>query len=143
MLGRWLGRASAITLALLGGGCGTFVNTTSFAPDSVGAGQRRIYGGVIWDLEGEYRALTTPFPQYFLGIHPPMILAYLLDLPLSAFGDTITLPITIGEALGFSLPPWPSPPEMPPGWVPPVVGAAQLPPPREVGPDSIEPPANR
>ncbi|HEX3149793.1 MAG TPA: hypothetical protein VHR66_17080 [Gemmataceae bacterium] len=144
MLGRWLGRTSVIALTLLGGGCGTLVNTTSYAPDEVNPGQRRIYGGVVWDLRGEYRALTTPFPHYFLGINPPMIIAYLLDLPLSAIGDTITLPITIGEALGISLPPVPSPPEMTFGSMPPPpVSTGQLPPPREVGPDSKEPPVNR
>src|SRR5438045_7517091 len=107
MPGRWLARAGVLAVSLLGGGCGTFVNVTNFAPEEIGGGQRVIYGGVIWDAEGEYRALTTPFPRYPLGIHLPMILAYLIDLPLSAIGDTITLPITVGEALGFSLPPWP------------------------------------
>ena len=136
MPGRWLGRAGVVAVALLGGGCGTLVNTTNFAPTEIGGGQRQIYGGVAWDLEGEYRALTTPYPHYFLGIHLPMILAYLIDTPLSAIGDTVTLPITIGEALGFSFPPWPAPPERVSERGPPVVG--ELPPPRVVGPALAE-----
>ena len=63
-----------------------------------------------------------------------MILGYLLDTPLSAIGDTLTLPITVGEALGWSLPPWPDPG---PGYYPGeamVVPVQTLPPPRPVGP---------
>ena len=129
MPGRGLGLAGVAAVALLGGGCGTLVNVTSYAPPEIGGGQRLVYGGVLWDLEGEYRALTTPYPQYHLGVRLPMILFYLIDLPFSAVGDTLTLPITVGEALGFSFPMWPSPPmhvEVAP--VPPT----QLPPPRVV-----------
>jgi uncharacterized protein YceK len=111
MPGRGVGLAGVAAVALWGGGCGTFVNVTHFAPPEIGGGQRLVYGGVVWDLEGEYRALTTRYPQYRLGVRLPMIFFYLLDLPLSAIGDTLTLPITVGEALGLSLPPWPAPPE--------------------------------
>ena len=129
MPGRGLGLAGVAAVALLGGGCGTLVNVTSFAPPEIGGGQRLVYGGVLWDLEGEYRALTTPYPQYRLGVRLPMIFFYLLDLPLSAVGDTLTLPITLGEALGLSFPVWPPPPERV-EVVP--VPATQLPPPRVV-----------
>ena len=136
MPGRGLGLAGVAAVALLGGGCGTMVNVTNFAPPEVGGGQRTIYGGVVWDLEGEYRAWTTPYPEYPLGIHLPMILAYLIDTPLSAIGDTFTLPITVAEALGFSLPPWPGPPTPAPPRLPPraVVPVGELPPPRVVSP---------
>jgi uncharacterized protein YceK len=138
MPGRWLGLTGVAAVALLGGGCGTCVNVTNFAPPEIGGGQRLIYGGVRWDLEGEYRALTTPYPHYYLGVHLPMILEYLIDIPLSAIGDTFTLPITIGEALGLSLPPWPDRPA--PEWVPPpAIGPAELPPPRVVGPAAPPP----
>jgi uncharacterized protein YceK len=149
MPGRGVGLAGVAAVALLGGGCGTLVNVTTFAPPEIGGGRRAVYGGVVWDLEGEYRAWTTPQPRYWLGVHPPMILAYLIDTPLSAVGDTLTLPITVGEALGFSLPPWPAPPEpapvrLPPGPVGPV---EQLPPPRVVGPPTayqpVAPPNSR
>jgi hypothetical protein len=65
-----------------------------------------------------------------------MILAYLIDTPLSAIGDTFTLPITVAEALGFSLPPWPAPPERVPVRLPagPAVPVELLPPPRVVAP---------
>ena len=141
MPGRGLGLAGVAAVALLGGGCGTLVNVTNFAPAEVGGGQRTIYGGLVWDLEGEYRALTTPYPRYPLGIHLPMILAYLIDTPLSAIGDTFTLPITVAETLGLSLPPWPAPAGPPPGYWPPgpVVPAEQLPPPRVVGPGTPYP----
>ena len=128
MPGRGLGLAGVAAVALLGGGCGTLVNVTNFAPPELGGGQRLVYGGVVWDLEGEYRALTTPYPQYRLGVRLPMIFFYLLDLPLSAVGDTLTLPITVGEALGYSFPAWPPPPER----VVVATPAAQLPPPRVV-----------
>jgi len=139
MPGRWLRLAGVAAVALLGGGCGTLVNVTDFAPPEIGGGRRAIYGGVVWDLKGEYRALTYSYPptdRYTLGIHGPMILAYLLDLPLSAIGDTFTLPITVSEALGFGWPRWPEPAGPPPGvWPPgPVVPVEQLPPPRVVGP---------
>jgi uncharacterized protein YceK len=147
MPGRGLGLAVVAAVALLGGGCGTMINITNFAPAEIGGGQRKIYGGLVWDLEGEYRALTTPQPHYWLGIHLPMILDYLIDTPLSAVGDTFTLPITIGEALGFSLPPWPAPSGPPPGTViaHPTVAprgpVEQLPPPREVRPAATAYPA--
>jgi hypothetical protein len=112
------------------------VNVTNFAPEEIGGGRRAIYGGVRWDLEGEARALTTPQPRYRLGVHLPMILEYLIDIPLSAIGDTFTLPITVGEALGFSLPPWPDRAVPSPEWFPPV---AELPPPRVVGPATPPP----
>ena len=63
MPGRGLGWAAVAAVALAGGGCGTFVNVTTFAPAEIGGDRRQIYGGVIWDLEGEYRALTTPYPR--------------------------------------------------------------------------------
>lgn len=134
MPGRGLGLAGVAAVALLGGGCGTLVNVTGYAPPELGGGQRLVYGGVLWDLEGEYRALTTPYPQYRLGVRLPMIFFYLFDLPLSAVGDTLTLPITLGEALGLSfVPEWPPPP----GRVEVVpVPATQLPPPRVVPPTS-------
>lgn len=139
MPGRGVGLACVAAVALLGGGCGTLVNVTNFAPPEIGGGKRAIYGGVIWDLEGEYRAWTTPYPptlRYTWGINGPMILEYLIDTPLSAIGDTFTLPITVGEALGFSLPPWPGPPERVPERLKPgpVVPTEQLPPPRVVAP---------
>jgi uncharacterized protein YceK len=133
MPGRGLGLAGVAAVALLGGGCGTLVNVTGFAPPEIGGGQRLVYGGVVWDLEGEHRALTTPYPQYRLGVRLPMIFFYLFDLPLSAVGDTLTLPITLGEAVGLSAPMWPSPPERVVVVGPP---AAQLPPPRVVPPTS-------
>jgi uncharacterized protein YceK len=147
MPGRAVGLAGVAAVALLGGGCGTLVNVTTVAPAEIGGGQRAVYGGVVWDLEGEYRAWTTPYPptlRYTWGVNGPMILAYLFDLPLSAIGDTLTLPITVGEALGFSLPPWPAPPDGPPPgyWPPGPVGPVeQLPPPRVVAPPTPAPPA--
>jgi hypothetical protein len=145
MPGRGLVRAGVVAVALLGGGCGTTINVTNFAPPEIGGGRRAIYGGLVWDLEGEYRALTTPQPRYRLGVHLPMILAYLIDTPLSAIGDTFTLPITVGEALGFSLPPWPAPPEPPPGrWLPArAVPVEQLPPPRVVNPYPVVTPPTK
>ena len=131
MPGRGLGLAGVAVVALFGGGCGTLVNVSGYAPTQIGGGQRMIYGGVVWDLEGEYRALTTPYPQYRLGVRLPMIFFYLFDLPFSAIGDTITLPITVGEALGLSFPTWPPPPDY---VVPAPLPPAQLPPPRPVAP---------
>jgi hypothetical protein len=141
MPGRWLGVAGVAAVALLGGGCGTCTNITTYAPPDLGEGQRRIYGGVRWDIEGEVRAWNTPYPETFRydwGINGPMILAYLMDLPLSAIADTFTLPVTVPEAFGISwLPPFPEPPPTPPGRLggpivipPPPVEA--LPPPREL-----------
>lgn len=135
MPGRGLGLAGAAAVALLGGGCGTTINVTSYAPAEIG-GQRAIYGGVVYDLENEYRALTTPHPTAWFGIHLPMILAHLIDLPLSAIGDTVTLPVTVGETIGISLPPWPPDPPPAPPKAGPVVAPEPLPAPRPIVPGS-------
>jgi uncharacterized protein YceK len=145
MPGRRWRLAVVAAVALSGGGCGTCVNVTNFAPEEIGGGRRAIYGGVVWDVENLARAVTTPQPRYWLGVNLPMIVEHTIDTPLSAIGDTFTLPITVGQALGFYLPPWPdrSPMPPPPGWgaKPQVVGPAEvLPAPRVVGPPPREVP---
>jgi uncharacterized protein YceK len=58
--------------ALLTGGCGTVANTFGCNGEE---GARRVYGGVRLDLAGPC--------------------GNLLDVPLSAVGDTVTLPVTV------------------------------------------------
>ncbi len=56
-------------------GCGTVDNLTN--------GDRQVYGGVRHDFQNVSSGKT----------------AALLDVPFSAIGDTVTLPVTAGKAL--------------------------------------------
>jgi uncharacterized protein YceK len=73
-------------------GCGTVMN---FLPDNhvfPGSGEKAIYGGVSYDVTGAGKAE---------GFWEALLVALLLviDLPLSAGMDTVTLPITIPVTL--------------------------------------------
>jgi uncharacterized protein YceK len=73
-------------------GCGTVMN---FLPDNhvfPGSGEKAVYGGVVYDVTGAGKAE---------GFWETLLVAFLLliDLPLSAAMDTVTLPITIPVTL--------------------------------------------
>src|SRR5689334_714008 len=69
---RWVISMPVTTIALLSIGCGTFFNTVPVTKSE--RPQYSIYGGVQGDLGP---------------------CCNILDLPFSALGDTVTLPITI------------------------------------------------
>src|SRR5262249_44683538 len=84
---------ACLTAALLSG-CGTMGNLWSCCS---GSGGERVYGGVYKDVKLVAEGVGR-------GIHPdeegpwfPLAAACLMtfDLPLSAIGDTLTLPLTI------------------------------------------------
>jgi uncharacterized protein YceK len=77
-------------------GCGTVQNLRDSAADPPAA---RVYGGVRYDIEGSTNDLTDMDGGHggLPGLLVERVLGtYLLlvDLPLSAVGDTLTLPIT-------------------------------------------------
>jgi uncharacterized protein YceK len=72
--------------ALVGSGCGTIANLQTGKPD--------LYGGVQHDVQ----LLETPRPQpQGIGIRNLGALVLFVDLPLSAVGDTLTIPLAIYE----------------------------------------------
>jgi uncharacterized protein YceK len=74
--------ASAVWLS----GCGTIANLETGKPE--------LYGGVQKDVE----VLETPRPQpQGIGIRNLGALVLFVDLPLSAVGDTLTIPLAIYE----------------------------------------------
>jgi uncharacterized protein YceK len=113
-MARW---AAAALLAVAGlglAGCGTMSNlpATGFAFLDA-TPQRRIHGGVRHDLDLARDSLGNP-AAWDGEDGPPGVFNYWLfgDLPLSAVGDTLTLPITVtAAALGASRPAAPPPQE--------------------------------
>jgi uncharacterized protein YceK len=90
------------TLAISSGGCGTVRNLQqAVGPKDVpemppDAPMKRVYGGVRSDwseLAGWQRDPEAP--------HPGTYLSALIDLPLSAVGDTLTLPYTLAWEKGL------------------------------------------
>jgi uncharacterized protein YceK len=92
--------AVAVSLALpalLLGGCGTVLNTTYFTAEEGGGS---VYGGVKVDVDLS-RSLVLEAPPadedtgQRISRYSMAAWTMLIDLPLSAIGDTLTLPITI------------------------------------------------
>lgn len=69
---------------------------SAFKPGSYG-GTKAIYGGVKFDVQRGTDWLRESVDE------PPMALAglyvWIIDLPISAIGDTVTLPVTIPAAI--------------------------------------------
>lgn len=80
--------------ALSNSGCGTFANMSSSHAD----GGQRIYGGVRLDCVMTWAALSYTFGHND-GSHSDATLEGIPDLPLSAIGDTVTLPFTITASI--------------------------------------------
>jgi uncharacterized protein YceK len=76
-------------------GCGTAANTLWFIPEE---GGMRVYGGVRADWESARQSAADPSRPA-----GPLWLC-IADMPLSAVGDTLTLPFTVPAALCRSLP---------------------------------------
>ena len=94
---------SSVLLCLFLTGCGTWHNVVRTEENVAGEmvsipGPKTVYGGVERDIEvaSDWLSLS---PAWQVAAIP--ILAYytLIDLPLSAVGDTITLPLTVAESL--------------------------------------------
>lgn len=104
----------AAVLALGLGGCGTVVNCVGIH----GAPARAIYGGVRQDAENGYRhlgeAFSGPAPSFPAMPKPPDPVSdwasktfcavcgvgmWIVDLPVSAVADTLTLPVTVPATL--------------------------------------------
>jgi uncharacterized protein YceK len=98
--GHNMGKAAAWALltASLVGGCGTMGNLWSCCS---GSGGERIYGGVCKDVQLVAEGVAQGFHPDEDGPWFPLAAACLmtLDLPLSAIGDTLTLPLTIPATL--------------------------------------------
>src|SRR4051812_26255035 len=84
--------------ALVMSGCGTIANTVWLFPEE---GGQRVYGGVRGDWEIAREAATNRSES------GPNTLLWLpiADMPLSAVGDTVTLPVTVPLALWHSVRP--------------------------------------
>ncbi|QEG27734.1 hypothetical protein GobsT_24940 [Gemmata obscuriglobus] len=101
----------AALAAALGGGCGTVDNVRRPVyplPNSPNTHVCRVYGGVRGDfgMMTEYPWRDTPsFIDYIVL---PVMSA--IDLGLSAFGDTVTLPYTVGVEVWRAFNPDPPPP---------------------------------
>jgi uncharacterized protein YceK len=74
------------SLLLAGSGCGTVLNFFSGESE----GPKRVYGGVRMDCQFAAEQLKDCRVD-----GPPLVLFALFDLPLSAFGDTLTLPLVV------------------------------------------------
>jgi uncharacterized protein YceK len=87
---------AALTAGL--GGCGTAANTLWLAPFE---GGQRVYGGVRTDMEIVRQSITGEPESKGQSPRDRCITAVALavDLPLSAVGDTLTLPYTVPAAL--------------------------------------------
>ena len=114
----------ALVVALAATGCGTAFNVQKptqgglFTPNSEES--RRVYGGVRFDVENLADCGRKPGPvSLFFGS------LILLDLPLSAAADTLTLPLTVSTTVGKLL--WPSGALEPEG-TPPVKESTPFPP---------------
>ena len=94
-MGRAILAVVAAAIACAAGGCGTVGNLS---------GDRTVYGGVSRDIkEGAQRWAdwNTPSGRCILPACDFLSAAYLfsIDAPLSAVGDTLTLPWTVGTGL--------------------------------------------
>src|SRR5262245_52366383 len=91
-------RAVVAVLAATLSGCGTVANLWSCCK----SGDRAVYGGVAHSLrraaEDAEEAARLDSPDR--ALHALGACLMLADLPLSAVADTLTLPITVPEALG-------------------------------------------
>jgi uncharacterized protein YceK len=78
--------------AAVGSGCGTVANTAYLDPYE---GGKQVYGGVqvAWDKAANPESRSTWVTA-----------AAYADVPLSAVGDTLTLPYTVAVALGWTKP---------------------------------------
>jgi uncharacterized protein YceK len=97
---RGAGLVLMVTLAVLPTGCGTVANTCYFWP---GEGGKRVYGGVRAEWETMQQDLYKPDPLED-GINRWARLGlFTVDLPLSAVGDTLTLPLTVPFSFYWAL----------------------------------------
>jgi uncharacterized protein YceK len=89
----------AFLLVFTVSGCGTVGNLWACCGKS---GGDRIYGGVCQDVKLAWEGVAQGFNPDEDGpwFPPAAICLFTLDLPLSAIGDTLTLPITIPATLG-------------------------------------------
>lgn len=85
-----LALAATVTLS----GCGTIGNLAG-NDDSMGrlSPEARVYGGVAADM-GAFKEFLRP-RSYLPWLYPVLASFALLDLPLSAVGDTLTLPLAV------------------------------------------------
>lgn len=92
--------AGALVATCCLGGCGTLNNTivgTGPAPPHEYTPPLEVYGGVREDLRTIVDGVTPPYPDSFgEGLSQALGTAMLIvDVPLSAVGDTLTLPKTL------------------------------------------------
>jgi uncharacterized protein YceK len=94
--------SAAFVLAFTVGGCGTLLNMNHFAPYESGG---QAYGGVQTDVEILHGWAKAAKSDDSTGLRVCRCSAAAwvaaVDLPLSAVGDTVTLPLTTPRTLGF------------------------------------------
>jgi uncharacterized protein YceK len=80
-------------------GCGTTANLFCFSAEE---GGKQLYGGFREDCKA-VRDFTRPDPSYCNSTADRLsrALLFTVDMPASLVGDTLTLPITIANALGW------------------------------------------
>jgi uncharacterized protein YceK len=103
-------RAIPVALAMSAlwlSGCGTAYNLCGHG-GRFGDGDKKVYGGVIKSFnEAKYSVSGNPFHYLHgvsLAVFVPHAQSLFVDLPLSAIGDTLTLPWTISASLNPSRP---------------------------------------
>jgi uncharacterized protein YceK len=90
-----------VVIAILTAGCGTWANTCWFTEEE---GGMRVFGGVRSDWEIARESLA---PSSGRESSPAQAWIPIFDMPLSALGDTVTLPITISVAM-WRVQQWPT-----------------------------------
>jgi uncharacterized protein YceK len=87
---------TVVSVALLAGGCGTLENLREAAPPKYSCEEpmKTVYGGVTKDCASIEQACAAA--DWDVGL----LLFASCDLPLTALGDTITLPYTLAYETG-------------------------------------------
>jgi uncharacterized protein YceK len=106
MAGGPLRLSAAVSSLLVCAGCGTFwnIDRSGYGFPS-GRCAHRVYGGVKIDLDLARRNLQDAFDSEGEPVSQCAFAAMMLvDVPLSAVGDTITLPFTLTHSWRLSTP---------------------------------------
>lgn len=99
MARKGIGAGLAVASLFLLEGCGTLLNTCWFTPTEE---VNRVYGGVRVDVQLAQEAAVAArdgkdFSERFRAMTGSALM--IADVPLSAIGDTLTLPITIPASI--------------------------------------------
>ncbi|WP_414738004.1 YceK/YidQ family lipoprotein [Gemmata algarum] len=110
MMRRFVAVLLMLPLLTLASGCGTFCNTVWWIPSE---GGQRVYGGVRAEAGEVKRLAVSPSPHETAWDRFRVASLLVLDLPLSAVGDTLTLPYVLWLGRSASIRPAPDQPTPP------------------------------